>query len=70
MHRFFSTFSMLIITYCRKRRENLEWLLLQFVVGLAFQYHGLTGLHVAWLAEWHNYAEYNICGMTQRNILN
>ena len=23
--------------------------------------------HVAWLAEWHNYADRNICRMTQRN---
>ena len=26
--------------------------------------------HVAWLAEWHNYAECNICRITQRNKLN
>ena len=26
--------------------------------------------HVAWLAEWHNYAECNKCRMTQRNKLN
>ena len=26
--------------------------------------------HVAWLAEWHNYAECNICRMTERNKLN
>ena len=26
--------------------------------------------HVAWLAAWHNYAEYNIRSMTQRNKLN
>ena len=26
--------------------------------------------HVAWLAEWHNYVECNICKMTQRNKLN
>jgi len=25
--------------------------------------------HVAWLAKWHNYAEVNICRMTQRNQL-
>ena len=26
--------------------------------------------HVAWLAEWHNYVECNICRMTQRSTLN
>jgi len=26
--------------------------------------------YVAWLAEWHNYVECNICRMTQRNKLN
>ena len=27
-------------------------------------------LHVAWLVEWHNYVECNICRMTQTNKLN
>ena len=26
--------------------------------------------HAAWLVEWYNYVECNICGMTQRNKLN
>ena len=26
--------------------------------------------HAAWLAEWHNYVECNICRMTERNRLN
>ena len=32
--------------------------------------HEFAEWHVAWLAEWHNYAECNILRMTQRNKLN
>ena len=41
-----------------------------FVLGQNKRRNEFAKWHVAWLAEWHNYVECNICRMTQRNKLN
>ena len=39
-------------------------------IGEGKRRHEFAEWHVAWLAEWHNYAECHILRMTQRNKLN
>ena len=51
----------------QRRRVRLQSLL---KYGEGKRRHEFAEWHVAWLEEWHNYAECNILRMTQRNKLN
>ena len=57
--------------------HDISWLVLSDFCSLRYtkcgegkRWNEFAKWHVAWLAEWHNYAECKIWKMAQRNILN